>query len=189
MRSFLRSAALAALVLFGAARVQADTVYHVTGTFGPDLRGDSGLTGGSFTATVDVVEPVTGALDSYTVSVFAAGGGTPVYTFSDPTGSDGFIQDFGSGGIGVFLPDPTNNSDAELLLNFAPGFTGTGPVVPTNLSSQFPSLYIDPNSNFVSIASGYSTAAVPEPSSLILAGFAAIGGLGLWARRHRASRR
>jgi hypothetical protein len=184
MRFVLRSAAMAVLVLLSATRAQAGTVYDVTGTFGPDFQGTTGLANGSFTATVDVAEPVTGQLLSYSVSVFAADSSTPLYTFGDPTGADGFIADFGAGGIGVGLEDPIGG--AILALNFAPGFTGTGPLLPTDFGSAFPSIYVDPNGNSVLIAGGMSMAAVPEPSSLILAGTAALAGLGLYVRRRRS---
>jgi hypothetical protein len=108
MRSVMRSAALAAMVLFGAGQVQGGTVFDIMGTFGADIFGITGLVGGSFTATVDVVDLNfnSGALDvlgPYSFSVFDASHNL-VGTYGDPTGAHGFIENFGTLGIGVGGP-------------------------------------------------------------------------------------
>jgi hypothetical protein len=53
---------------------------------------------------------------------------------------------------------------------------------------QFDSFEQDPNSVHRQITAGAVVSAVPEPSSLLTGGVAALAGLGMWARRRQARR-
>jgi PEP-CTERM motif len=167
------------LVFFAAPRVNADSIYNVTGTFGYDFQGDTGLAGGSFTVSMDIVEPINGDFVNFTVSTFDSMGAL-VFTYSSPTGAAGEITDEGAAGVYLDLGEP--GGGPGLNLGFAPGFTGVGPVLPFG-SNPLSSAYYISSDDFVTITGGYSSASVPEPSSLILAGTSALAGLGLWSRR------
>ncbi len=74
------------------------------------------------------------------------------------------MADFGAPGLAFFLPDPSGAGDV-IILDFAPGFTGTGPVISTSDAAAFgpyASGFHDPNGNKVSIASGFATSGRPR---------------------------
>jgi hypothetical protein len=190
MRRVLSLAIVAGVILLcGGGQVKADPVYDVSGTFGGDAVGTTGLAGGSFTVTYEVgglpVGPGTAvSFDSDSVSLYNSTHSL-VYRFGSTGSNNSFLAN-----IGGFLQlanffDP--NSTADLTLTFTPSFAGTGSVIPTSQGFfGLNSIYGDPDGNEVSIVSGQSVA-VPEPSSLIVAmtGSALLCG-GLIVRRRKA---
>ena len=187
MRRLLSLVAVALLVSLAGTSAQAGLMtYDITGTFGANTAGDTGLQGGSFTVTFEtsslpVASGDTGALASYTVSTFNAQG-TLVYSYGDPTGDYGGIIGEGSTTF-LYFGDTNPNSAADLNLTFGPGFDGTGSIVVADYN-----LYQDYNGDQVQVASAVSSAAVPEPSSIVLCGIAGAIGLAVaGCRRKRAA--
>jgi hypothetical protein len=165
-----RLVAAAALVLaLGAAQARADHVFTLSGvTFD-----DGGTATGTFTTDSALSNLVT--YDITTSGGTLAGFEyTPATTISSSTSLPGIL---------VFS---TASLDHLIEITFiSPGLTTTGASI---LVGQFDSFEQVPGGDHRQILAGGSVieAGVPEPSSLVLAGTAALAGLGLWARRRRA---
>ena len=175
MRHVLVPALVGFVLLACGTAVKADITYEVTGTFGADINGTTGLAGGSFTATFQVPAgtlPVAANgevyFDSYSVSLYNSAASL-VSSFGQAVPStNGGVADINSIVDVAFFVDPSTSGDIHF--DFAVPYTGTGLVIPTNLSfGPFASFYVDGNGNLASIASGQSVAAVPEPSSAVIA--------------------
>jgi hypothetical protein len=196
LRYLVSCIAVALLVFLGQARVEAGSTYEVSGTFGANLIGNTGLSDGSFTATFEVATPLplaTGgseAFESYSVSLYNSssilestfGSTSPVFL----AGIANVLTFGGRIDVATFV-DPT--SPGSLVLDFSSGFNGTGAVIPFEL------IYVPRASAFtegslfdlksVRVASGQSQA-VPEPSSIITGGIGILMLIGVYARRQRA---
>jgi PEP-CTERM motif len=172
-------------------RAEAETIYQVSGVFGADRSGTTGLANGSFTATYQTDSfPTTPSpqqsFDSFSVSVFNASG-TLVDTYGSSTGGSGFIAYF-NGFTDEFIQLLNSDSSESITFGFVPVFQGTGAIVPTGTGtlSQDSSRFF--NGGVVSITSGFSSpSAVPEPSSVALCGIAGVVGLVVARRRKRAA--
>jgi hypothetical protein len=192
MRRVLSLALVSFAVLAAGAAAKADLVVNVTGQFGDDLLGATGLAGGSFTATFAVPDPPGlpapaygfAYFDSYSVSLYDSHG-TLVSSFGTVPGGGGVADVYSILDVAVFQ----SASGAVLDLDFAAPFNGTGAVIPFNSAlGPYASFYGDGNSNAVEVASGQAApaAAVPEPSSLAIV---AVTGLLVAARWSIARRR
>ncbi len=163
MRSEMRKAVCAialtaVLYAIGTGSAMADSVFDVSGTFtdGPDLSG---------TITINTS---TGLITSADLQTDGA-------TFDDILGQDGTSFPghwYAAINAPGFPGDLQLVFDASSLVNYSGG----------SLSTQTTLYHAGPPYD---LASGTVTlASVPEPSSLVLAGIAAAGGLGvLWRRR------
>ncbi len=184
MRHVSNCIAAALLVFAGGSQLRADSVYQLTGNFGAEIEGTSELADGSFSLTYSIAGLPLGSGDSAPID--SASG-----TLYD---SMGHVVDSFTTGSGSFV-DSSNVVDATLGLGdgfghftfqFAEGFDGVGALIPTpsppvhRINTQLVT-----GTGDVSITSGYSSAVVPEPSSLILAGIAAMMMFGFFVRRRR----
>jgi hypothetical protein len=162
----LLTAAALALAL-GAVEARADHVFDLSNvTFD-----DGTLATGTFTTDNALTNLVT--FDITTTSGAIAGFEyTPATAGSSSTSLPGII---------VLEP---SNLDHIIELTFNGGLTLTGAPI---LIGQFDSFEQDSTNTHRAVVGGSVVAAgaVPEPSSLALAGTAALAGLGLWARRRR----
>ncbi len=174
--------------------------YLVSGEFGNDVSGTTGLAGGSFSGTFSVTGlPVSGSplfLDSFDVDFYTAAGALfGTLSSLDVNESSGVVRTVSLPGVGtvdnLVIEDyaALQGQGLALGLNFASPFDGVGDVIPfsaplTRVSAvgvtdiaTFTSL------NYVAVVSG---ASVPEPSSLVLCLIGAMGAFGhAWRRAPR----
>jgi hypothetical protein len=143
---------------------------NADGTVGHSLFSDFTLshdsTSGNTTASAN--SPFTlQAGTSYWLMMLVQQSGVPA-NFGDWDGSNSLTY---MSSFGVTIPD-TNTS-----VTYLSDFLGNPPTYHyNNLTAGLQLFQVD----------GSALGAVPEPSALVLAGTAALAGLGLWARRHRA---
>jgi hypothetical protein len=188
MKRFFFVAALLGL-LSVAGRAEADTVYMLSGTFGSTGTGDNPVPGGSFSGTYETGDlPLSsgqrGSSDIFDVSIYTATGS--LFENYDSTTADVFGT-LKASASGVNLEFANHSDSSDLYLTFAAGFDGVGQVLISE-SATLGSFYKAPTfGDLTYVASGESSLSVPEPSSLVLTGTAALAGLGLWARRRRRS--
>ena len=161
-----RLVAAAALVLtLGAVEARADQTFTLSGvTFD-----DGGTATGTFTTNNDL-----NSLVSYDITT---SGGT-VTGFEYTTANTGSFSSL----PGILVVE-TSLQEHLLQLTFT-GLNVVGPIV----IGEFDSFeqHQTNTQRHVNGGSVVEAGAVPEPSSLALAGTAALAGLGLWARRRRA---
>jgi PEP-CTERM motif len=207
MRHVMNFTAVALVVLVGGARAMAGATYEVTGKFGTNIVGNTGLQSGSFTATFEVATPLPLAsghsepFENYSVSLCNSSS-TLVSSFqsTSPVFLAGIANELTLGGRIDIANFVNPSTPAGLVLDFASGFNGTGPVTPfalkyspvasayTDLALQSPAItFAIPNLDLqsVKVASG-DAFAVPEPSSIITAGIGSLMLLGVYLSRRRA---
>ncbi len=102
-------------------------------------------------------------------------------------GRAGRLQFWGRLGPAIIVLNTPPDNDHILQLTFVGGLTAAGAQVTTNDTfgsfEQFP----DGGPHRVFVSGGVvGPAAIPEPSSIVLAGAAALTGLGCWRRKRRA---
>jgi hypothetical protein len=148
--------------------------FAVSGTFGPDTQGVSGLAGGSYDGTFSVhgLPASNGGsitLDSFTLNLKDAGG-TTVETLTNTAGDLGGVYgNFNFSGLDELLFIKSGGGSG-LELGFAMPFNGAGSII-GDRSLGF--VYNGPSLTLVDVASGSSRVrSVPEPSSLWLSGSA-----------------
>jgi hypothetical protein len=164
-------AAAALAVAFGAFEARAGHVFQLSNVTFDDGTSATGMftTNDSLSSLVDFdITTTTGAIAGFHYTPGTAGSGSS----SLPT-------------ILVLAPA---SLDHILELTFDGGLQLTGAPI---LIGQFDSFEQDANNTHRQVTGGSVVAsAVPEPSSLVLIGTAAMAGLGgLWARRRRAASR
>jgi hypothetical protein len=162
----LLTVAAMALAL-GAVEARADHVFDLSNvTFD-----DGTLATGNFTTSNDLTTLVT--FDITTVNGTIAG-----FEYTPATAGSGSTSL-----PGIIVLEPAS-LDHIIELTFNDGLTLTGAPI---LIGQFDSFEQDSAGTHRAVTSGSVVAAgaVPEPSSLALAGTAALAGLGLWALRRR----
>jgi len=175
----LRSLGIAALLFtaqalaLGGREAAADHVFDLSGvTFGTP---PGGTATGTFTTNDALTALVTYDITTSTVSGFPGFEYTPA---TAPGVSDGLPNSF------VLI---ANGGERQLALFFTGGLTATGATLSTTAgATSDESIFIGPTFVTRHIESG-SVVGVPEPSSLLLGGVAALAGLGLWAWRRRAA--
>ena len=185
-------------LIFGTGRSAGAGSYSVSGAFGIDLMGTTGLAGGSFSGTYSATGlPVSGSpifLDSFDVNFYTAQGALfGTLSSLDVNESSGLIRTVTLAGIGtvdnLVIEDyaALQGKGLALGLDFASPFDGVGDVIPfspplTRLSAVgVTDIASPPSFNYVAVVSG---ASVPEPSSLVLWLVGAMGGFGyVWHRR------
>ncbi len=150
----------------GGREASADVIYQLSGvTFGTP--------GGTATGTFTTNDALT-ALVTYDITTSAAGGFSG-FEYTPATAPN----------VTAFLPTGFTLGDSSgahlLLLSFAGNLAATGGILST-ISFEFQTDVFPTRS----IVSG-SVVGVPEPSSLLLGGVAALAGLGLWAWRRWAT--
>ncbi len=163
-----RLVAAAALVMaLGAVEARADHVFTLSGVTFDD--------GGTASGTFSTNNALNG-LVSYDITT--SGGTLSGFEYTPATSSSS------STSLPTILVFETASLDHLIQLTFT-GLTVAGSPI---LIGQFDSFEQDPTSAHRQVLAGsvVGAAAVPEPSSLALAGTAALAGLGLWARRRRA---
>jgi PEP-CTERM motif len=159
-----------ALVLsLGVVEARADHVFTLSGvTFD-----DGGTATGTFTTDNTLTNLV-----SYDITT--SGGTLTGFDYTPATTSGGFSS------LPTIIVLETASLDHLIQLTFT-GLTVAG--APITIG-QFDSFEQDPTGAHRQVIAGSVVgASVPEPSSLALAGTAALAGLGLWARRRRAASR
>jgi hypothetical protein len=166
-----RLLATAALALaLGAVEARADLVFTLSGvTFN-----DGTLATGSFrtdTALINLLD----------WDITTNPGATPGFHFTTATAPVNFSA------IPFILVVEDSAPHHILQLTFTGGLTAAGAAITPDPNSSFE----EDNGVKRAVLQGVvvGQAAVPEPSSLALAGTAALAGLGLWARRRRAAPR
>jgi hypothetical protein len=170
----LRSLGIAAFLFtapalaLGGREASADVIYELSGvTFGPP----GGTATGTFTTNDAITALVTYDITTSTVRGFPGFEYTPA---TAPTVLNGLPNSFVLTGIG---------GERDLALLFTGGLTATGATLSTTSEET---VLIGPTFITRHIESG-SVVGVPEPSSLLVGGIAALAGLGLWAWRRRAA--
>ncbi len=173
--------------------------YAVSGHFGSDVVGTTGLAGGSFSGTFSVTGlPASGSiifLDSFDVNFYTAQGALfGTISSLDLDESSGLVRTADLPGVGVVdnlaMEDyaALQGEGLALGLNFASPFDGVGDVIPfssplTRISAVgVTDIAYPPSSNYVAVVSG---ASVPEPSAIVLCLMGAIGGFHHVRRRRR----
>jgi hypothetical protein len=165
--------ALALALALGAVEARADHVFTLSGvTFD-----DGGTATGSF-VTNDALDSLVSA------DITTAGGTNPGFNYTFPPGTS---VSFSSLPIILVLEPAGLNNILELTFTNPPGLTTTGAPILIGDNVSFEQLPSGAHRN-VTAGSVVSANAVPEPSSLVLAGTASLAGLGVWARRRRAGR-
>ncbi len=161
--------AVAALALsLGTVEARANHVFTLSGVTFDD--------GGTATGTFTTDNTLTNLI-SYDITT--SGGALAGFEYT-PAGTTSFSS------LPAILVLETSSLDHLIQLTFT-GLTATG--APITIG-QFDSFEQDPTGAHRQVLAGSVVGnAVPEPTSLALAGTAALAGLGLWARRRRAASR
>jgi hypothetical protein len=178
------------LILAGIAQGPPEARADLTYSFLDHPTLENGYTlAGTITATVDGLGNVT-SIDAWTVEILQQS--TPQITFSSTT--PGANTNFG--GLEATANTLTLESNGVLQLNVTNSvgnnglneITATGRYLETNPFGSNPSIFWNtaiPNSPFI-----VATAAVPEPSTAIVACFGAVAFIAYgWSRHRRAQRR
>jgi hypothetical protein len=160
--------ALALALALGAVEARADHVFTLSGVTFDDGTSATGTfaTNDALTSLVSFdITTTTGAIAGFHYTPGTAGSGPT----SLPT---------------ILVLEPAS-LDHILQLTFNGGLTLAGAPI---LIGQFDSFEQDANNTHRQVTGGSVIVgtAVPEPSSLLTGGIAALAGLGLWARRRRA---
>jgi hypothetical protein len=191
------SVAVLGIVLGATGRAEAGPVtYDISGSFGNDILGSTGLAGGSFsgsftTSGLPVTPGHTASFSAYDIDVYDSHHSLVLELKSTDLNSSEII------GLN------TGSKRTELLFDrlavgkpnvfameiyFPTPFNGNGSLVPYNFfnlqSSQFQVASLFGHTGFGRITSGQAFAATPEPSTLALGLVGVLGGLGyVWRRR------
>jgi PEP-CTERM motif len=170
-RSGARLLAAAALTLvLGAVEARADIVFTLSGVTFDD--------GATATGTFTTNDSITSVLDW---DITTSAGALPGFQFNKTNAPVNFSA------LPTILVLEDANPDHILQLGFIGGLTAAGALITPN----DPAVSFEQAFTAKRIVTGGSvvTGAVPEPSSLALAGMAVTAGLGLRARRRRAASR
>ena len=190
--------AMLAFLILGTEQSGEAGSYSLSGAFGSDVSGTTGLAGGSFSGTFSVTGlPANGnvlVLDGFDVGFYTAQG-TLFGTLSslDVNDSLGEVRTVTLPGIGtvdnLVMQDyaALQGQGLGLSLDFASPFNGVGALIPFSLPLTRISavgatdIAAGPPFNEVAVISG---ASVPEPSSFLLGVIGTIGAFGcVWQRR------
>ncbi len=174
--------AMLTILIFGTEQSAEAGSYSLSGAFGSDVSGTTGLAGGSFSGTFSVTGlPANGNvlfLDSFDVSFYTAQGSLfGTLSSLDVNESEGLVRTVTLPGTGI-VDNLVMEDDAALQgqglvlsLDFASPFNGVGAVIPFSLpltrisAVGVTDVAAGPPFNEVAVISG---ASVPEPSSLLL---------------------
>jgi hypothetical protein len=161
----------AALTLaLGAVEARADIVFTLSGVTFDD--------GATATGTFTTNNSVTSVLDW---DITTSAGTLPGFEFNTTNAPVNFSS------LPSILVLEDANPDHILELTFTGGLTAAGALItPNDPTASFEQAF---TAKRVVTGGSVIVGAVPEPSSLALAGIALTAGLGLWARRRRAASR
>jgi PEP-CTERM motif len=190
----MRLAIVIGLMASGTGLAQAGSLtYDISGQFGADQFGTSGLAGGSFVGSFSATNlPSTGGqvnLDGFDVALKNSQGET--LNELTPGSYTGFIigNVANNGFDGLYFTLTSSPTSSFLELFFATPFNGAGSVLPNPGLGTYSGAFVTSGQSiaFAQVASGSSVLAgsVPEPSSFTLALLGLLFGLGYYRRRCR----